>query len=692
MGYINLRWMAAAVFWGLLGLVPVAVLAEEPQAGRLEFSGGERQSALHLGTQVKMVIKGLQAQVEVAQQFKNHSDNWVNATYLYPLPEDSAVSHLKMIVGERVIVGEIQEKQQARANFERAKAAGTKATLMEQQRANLFRQEIANIAPGETIEIQISYSQQVLYEQGECRLRMPTTLTPRYIPGVSSAELLERAQVKTSASGWALPTDLVADAHLITPPQHHVQPGNVLNPMEIDIRLEPGMALTRVESATHKLQIDRQHQDYQIRFATGKVSMDRDFELTWAPEPEEAPVAALFSDQWRGDRYVQLLLMPPRDLSQAQVLPRELILIVDTSGSMAGSSIQQAQASALMALDQLKPEDRFNLIQFDSVTRTLFKQAMPATHFYLEEARRTVNGMRASGGTEMRPALESAFKHPPSESHLQQMVFVTDGSVGNETELLNLIYHQLGEARLFTVAIGSAPNRFFLRRAAEFGRGSFTEIATGNQVTERMKVLLSKLENPLVSDLTIDWPQPVEAFPENIPDLYWGEPLLVTAKLPPWTLGNDLLIRVSGKSAGKSWVRDLALKPASNTHQQEGMPVLAQRFGREKIAFLEDQLHQSGDTEEARAQILPLALDYQLLSRFTSLVAVDTTPAREPSDIAVERTIANAMPAGSHMRAVGYPQTAAGSYWHWLLGALALVGLMLQRLWGYGWGRAVDAQ
>lgn len=688
MNFPGARWMAV-VSVALLGFGPLEVMAEETtEAGQLLFSGEARRDALHLGTQVSMTIKGLQAKVEVSQRFKNNSGGWANATYLYPLPEDSAVSHLKMIVGERVILGEIQEKKKARANFERAKAEGKKATLMEQQRANLFRQELANIAPGETIEIQISYSQQVLYDQGEFRLRMPTTLTPRYIPGVTRADLLESAQITPSTNGWALPTDQVADAHLVTPPQRHVQPGALLNPIEIDIRLAPGMALTRVESASHRLRIERGQVDYQIRFAAGKVSMDRDFELSWTPEPQDAPVAAVFSEQWRGDRYLQLLLMPPRDLAQEQVLPRELILIVDTSGSMAGSSIQQARTSALMALDQLGPEDRFNLILFNSATHTLFDQAVPATADYLDEARRSIKQMQAAGGTEMWPALESAFKHPTNESHLQQIVFVTDGSVGNESELLKLIHRQLGEARLFTVAIGSAPNRFFMRRAAEFGRGSFTEIATGEQVAERMKVLLSKLEKPVVSDLTIDWPQPVEVFPRKLPDLYWGEPLVVTTKLPPWPLGANALIRISGKSAGKPWVRDLALQPAGDAQTNEGIPVLAQRFGRDKIAFLEDQLHQNGDAEKARDKILPVALEYQLMSRFTSLVAVDKTPAREPSQDSIDRTIPNAMPAGSQMRAVGYPQTAAGSLWHWLLGALALLGLLFQRLWGQGLRRA----
>ncbi len=688
MNFSGARWKAV---WSVvfLGLVPLGVMAEEnAEAGHLVLSGETRQEVLHLGTQVEMTIKGLQSQVEVTQRFKNNSNDWTNATYLYPLPEDSAVSHLKMIIGERVIIGQIQEKQKARANFERAKAEGKKATLMEQQRANLFRQELANIAPGETIEIQISYSQQVLYDQGEFRLRMPTTLTPRYIPGVTRADLLESAQISTATNGWALPTDQVADAHLITPPQRHVQPGTLLNPIEIDIRLEPGMALTKVESASHSLQIERDQLDYRIRFAAGQVSMDRDLELSWMPEPQDAPVAAMFSDQWRGDRYLQLLLMPPRDLAQAQALPRELILIVDTSGSMAGSSIEQARASALMALGQLGSNDRFNLILFNSATHTLFNQAVPATSAYLDKARRAVQQMQAGGGTEMWPALESAFKHPASERHLQQIVFVTDGSVGNEAELLKLIHRQLGEARLFTVAIGSAPNRFFMRRAAEFGRGSFTEIATGEQVGERMKTLLSKLEKPVVSDLTIDWPQPVEVFPHKIPDLYWGEPLMVTAKLPPWPLGANALIRLSGKSAGKPWVRDLALQPAADAPASEGIPVLAQRFGREKIAALENRLHQSGDADKARAKILPVALEYQLMSRFTSLVAVDKTPARELSEQVVDRGVPNAMPAGSQMRAVGYPQTAAGSLWHWLLGSLALLALLVQHFWGFRFGRA----
>lgn len=210
-----------------------------------------------------------------------------------------------------------------------------------------------------------------------------------------------------------------------------------------------------------------------------------------------------------------------------------------------------------------------------------------------------------------------------------------------------------------------------MRKAAEFGRGSFTEIASAGQVQERMASLLTKLRKPVLADIEIDWPQPVEAFPRKIPDLYWGEPLLVTAKLSPWPGSAGQRVVIRGQSAGTAWQREFIL-PEPGAAADE-VPVLARRFGREKIAFLEDEALREG--RDARAEVLPVALRYRLLSRYTSLVAVDKTPARPAPAEAREQAVANAIPAGSGMQAVGYPQTATGLYWHWLLGALAALGL-----------------
>lgn len=660
-------WVAAMVLWLWAG----AGLAEPAGAGRLLDSQGAE--VLHLASHMAVRVQGMQAQVVVTQKFQNTSAQWINATYVYPLAEDSAVHSLTMRVGERIIEGEIKEKAQARKVYEQARAAGQKASLLEQQRDNLFRQQLANIGPGETVEIVLGYHQQVIYDAGQFRLRLPMTLTPRYIPGTVREDFPPEARI--SGSGWSQATDQVPDAAQITPPQKPVEAGHLLNPVALDLQLDAGVALAAVSSATHRIQVTRPDGQTpglrRIRFAAGRVSMDRDFELSWQPVAQQAPLAAQFVDQWQGERYAQILLMPPRQLSQAQALPRELLLIIDTSGSMAGQSIEQARASALLALQQLTPRDRFNVILFASDTRTVFPQAVAALPENIQRAAALIRAMEAGGGTEMRGALARAFDHPARESHLQQIVFVTDGSVGNEAALLKLIHRRLGRARLFTVAIGSAPNRYFMRKAAEFGRGSFTEIASAGQVQERMASLLTKLRKPVLADIEIDWPQPVEAFPRKIPDLYWGEPLLVTAKLSPWPGSAGQRVVIRGQSAGTAWQREFIL-PEPGAAADE-VPVLARRFGREKIAFLEDEALREG--RDARAEVLPVALRYRLLSRYTSLVAVDKTPARPAPAEAREQAVANAIPAGSGMQAVGYPQTATGLYWHWLLGALAALGL-----------------
>ncbi|WP_049723391.1 marine proteobacterial sortase target protein [Gilvimarinus polysaccharolyticus] len=669
--------------------ITATVVWAEPDSGRLvlladdDSVAGTTTEALHLGTHIDLSVQGLQAQVLVSQTFKNQTDEWVSATYVYPLAEDSAVSRLKMVVGERVIEGEIQEKAQARKTFEAAKVAGKKATLIEQQRPNLFRQQIANIAPGETVRIDLGYSQQVIYDSGEFRLRLPLTLTPRYIPGVVSTELEAIQTLTTGAQGWARATDQVKDAASITPLQKYAAVGKVVNPVSIDLKLDAGMPLAWVRSATHQLTVNQPKGDdlgkRRIHFSQAKVSMDRDFEISWQPTAQSAPVAAQFVSEWQDERYLQLMLMPPREVASSRLTPRELVLVVDTSGSMAGDSIKQARASALLALDTLTAQDRFNVILFSSDTRAVFSDVVTATADNLKVAAKALASMQANGGTEILPALEQAFSYKKDAEHLQQIVFLTDGSVGNEAALLQHIHRNLGDARLFTVAIGSAPNRFFMRRAAEFGRGSFTEIASAAQIEQRMADLLNKLKSPVVTNITIDWPQPVQMYPRRIPDLYWGEPLLVTAKLSPWPSGSQPMITVRGTSAGKSWQRDLVLNTVAGQSDTKLLPVLAQRFGREKIKFLENELYVNGRdvNNEAQQEILPVALKYQLMSRYTSLVAVDKTPVRPAESALRERAVSNAMPAGATMQALSYPQTALGVSWHLLLGALALLALIV---------------
>ncbi len=650
-------------------------------------AGGGDKSAMHLATTAEILVKGLQAKVIVTQDFKNDSKDWVDAVYAYPLPDDSAIHDLRMHIGERVIVAEILEKVKAKKIYEKAKAGGIKTALLEQQRPNIFSQKIANIAPGEMIKIKISYIQPVLYESGRFRLRFPMTLTPRYIPGIVKQALAENESYQLDALGWASPTDLVPDAHRITPPWTDDE--KIENPISLIVKLEAGIGIERITSATHDIltrKNKRKSTDiYNITLANKTVAMDRDFELVWEPAAQSAPVAAMFNEGWGKNEYIQLLLMPPRELSASAVLSRELLLVIDTSGSMDGPSMRQAKESALIALNTLKTHDRFNLIDFNNEAHALFSKAVEVSQENLTLARDYINNLNAGGGTEMQAALALAFSHEVPNTHLQQIVFVTDGSVGNEVKLLTQIRRGLGKARLFTVAIGSAPNRYFMQEAAKFGRGSLTEISTVNQVQERMTELLHKLQNPVVANLKIQWPQPVEAYPKTIPDLYWGEPLLVVAKLKPWPLEKNAAITITGITAGKPWRREISLANLIQKNKLKGQgqpPMLAKYFGRKKINHLEREFHDRKNSTQAKSSILDVALHYGLMSRFTSLVAVDKKPSRALTVPVKQKLVPNLRVHGSTLKAVAYPQTATNLWGHLLMGLLAFIVFVLMQRGG----------
>jgi len=624
-------------------------------------------------TDVAMQVSGMFARVAVTQRFRNPGKTWAEGVYVFPLPENAAVDRLRMRVGERVIEGEIQERGQARKTYEKAKKEGRKASLLSQERPNIFTNSVANIGPGETVEVAIEYQQTLVYDQGRFSLRFPLVVAPRYIPGVPAGE---EAVTGFGGSGWAQDTDQVPDASRITP---LVLDGSERprNPVRIRIDLDAGFPLASLDSPYHEIEHSPGPDAVQhIRLRQDRpVPADRDFELVWVPNPGHEPRAALFTETWNQVPHALLMVMPPVRPGAAPRAPRELIFVVDTSGSMNGASIEQAQASLRLALKRLSPADRFNIIQFNSTTRWLFDDAVPADPGHLGRALRYVDGLRANGGTEMRPALERALAQGGEESgRLRQIVFLTDGSVGNEESLFQLIAERLGRSRLFTVGIGSAPNSHFMTRAASFGRGSFTYIGKVGEVQEKMAGLFLKLESPLLTDIAVHWPPGAEpqVWPERVPDLYLGEPVVLAARgLAPGTR-----VTIEGRYAGKPWHQTLDL---SGGKANPGVHAI---WARRKIAALMDRKTQGAPEQEVRAAVLETALEHRLVSRYTSLVAVDRTRSR-PVDADLEtKPVPVNLPAGwSQQKVFGtLPQTATAAPLQLLLGLLALAtGALLRR-------------
>ncbi|MEQ9562248.1 MAG: marine proteobacterial sortase target protein [Woeseiaceae bacterium] len=672
-GEIRRETRLSAVF-AVLAFMLVCVQPAWAQQAADEISPSQMQSgslllkmrngyevATRMNTSASMKISGMIARVSVRQAFRNDGTEWVEGVYVFPLPDTAAVDRLRMHIGERFIEGEIREKEQAKKEYEQAKQQGKKASLVEQQRANLFTTSVANIGPGESVTVEIEYLETLRYDDGTFSLRFPVTITPRYIPG---SALPDR-----KGSGWSPDTTRVDDASLITPPLVSRSKDHRLS---LSIDLDAGMPLETVTSRYHPIDVATQSNGarYRVTLADTNVPMDHDFELIWRPVPSAAPRAALFTESFDGMPHLLLMMVPPNDSTAVTPrMARETVFIIDTSGSMHGVSIEQARKSLLLALDGLRPEDRFNVIQFNSVTHAVFPVSVPATLPNLDHARDYVRRLEANGGTEMRPALQKALYLPAPENYLRQIVFITDGSVGNEDELFSLIKSSLGNTRLFTVGIGSAPNGWFMRKAAESGRGTFTYISALHEIDEKMGRLFTQLESPQLTDISIQWPGgvQVDAYPEKVADLYSGEPVVVKARASG-EFRNDSRITVRGNSVGGAWSQSLEVEDGQDSTG------VAAVWARARIEALFDRNRGNADAESTRAAVVDTALGYHLVSKFTSLVAIDKTPARPKGAGLDSEQVPNLLPYGQSQEAIlGFPATATPAALKRLLGIAALL-------------------
>jgi Ca-activated chloride channel family protein len=623
-----------------------AAAAEDIGAGTLTFTAENQQSfdAPRLHTEVQMKITGIVARVEVHQRFENPGEQWVEGVYAFPLPENSAVDRLRMTVGERVIVGEIHEKVEAQQLYEQAKASGRTASLVQQHRANLFRTSVANIGPHEVIDVTIGYLQIVDQDAERYSLRFPLTITPRYTPGTTVEDTLADED-----------QDLM-------PPLAHADPSR--QSVSINVDIDAGVQVGEIGSAYHEILKSEREGRYSIRLAEESIPPDHDFELAWTPIVLGEPATALFREKTVAGEHVLLMFMPPQEHVSIST-PREVIFVIDTSGSMSGESIGQAQSALLNGLSTLTPLDRFTVIEFNSYVRTLFPQTVRASADNIDRARSYVARLRANGGTEMLPAMKTALTMPTSGEFLRQVVFMTDGAIGNEDELMSEITADLGDARLFIVGIGSAPNGAFMRKAAQMGRGTFTYIGATSEVDERMSGLLRKLQHPVLTDIQLHWPNGIspEYAPSRIGDLYSGEPIVVTARVQNELRGT---LTVSGLTTGP-WTRQIDLDQRAT---REGIATL---WARSRVGELMDQRARNVDDETIRSQVLPLALQYGLVTQYTSLVAVDRTPVRPVDEALESRRIANTKPQGSNWPAAGMPKTATSAELQMLIG----IALML---------------
>jgi Ca-activated chloride channel family protein len=647
--------------------VGAPIRLDEVQGGTLLFptaADGAFVPAPTLETDVAIAVTGVIVRAQVTQRFVNPTGEWLEGVYVFPLPDTAAVDHLRMLVGPRIIEGEIREREEAKKVYQEAKASGRKASLVEQERPNIFTSSVANVGPGETVEITIEYQDTVPFDGVEFVLRFPLVVARRYVPGTPLDGGVEGGQPTLPADacleGRAQPTDVVPDAERVTPPLSSVP----VNPVRLSVEIDPGIALKWLYSPSHPVVTEPIGAFvHLVSLADDAVPADRDFVLVWAPAAGALPQATLLAEQIGADVYALLTVVPPDAKTAAYRIARETVFVIDTSGSMAGQSIEQAKLALLIALDRLDAGDRFNIIQFNHTLERLFPHAVPADEADVAAARTWVESLTADGGTEMLGAIEAALADAAAPGEVRQVIFITDGQVSDEERLFATIEQRLGGSRLFIVGIGAAPNGHFMRKAAQFGRGTFTYVGSPQEVSSRMDELFHKLEKPQLADIEVDWGGEAAAWPERVPDLYAGEPLVLTAKL---TNMPDQIV-VSGRTGADPWRVVIHRPPMTDTTLASAG--IGQLWARRKIESLLDRVVDGSDTDRdaVRHAVIEVALQHHMVTNYTSLVAVDVTPTA-PGDA---RLLTHDYPVNApHGSALRLPSTATPARLYLVIAAL----------------------
>ena len=593
---------------------------------------GEHIPAPLLGTEVDIQISGPMARVVVKQDFINPSDTWLEARYVFPLPENAAVNHMVVTTGDKRIISEIKEKQKARKIYQQAKRAGKRAALIEQHRPNVFSTKVANIGPKATVTVEITYLQNLRFNQDKFHLRFPMVVAPRYTPPGKAHIVKSTPKPRTKPDPWL-------DTPVLDPKLGKT------NPVALTVTLDAGVPLKSLKSLHHKLAGDGWKDGAAtLRLIDKTVSANKDFEMTWTPKQGVVPASALFTETIKGETFYLSMILPPRPDIRA-VPPRDIVFVLDKSGSMAGKSIKQARKALHFALDRLRPADRFNIIRFSNITDQLFDSVRPANQFSLAHAKQYVTSTRADGGTEIRPALLHALKGADLPDRLRQVVFLTDGAISNEDQLFKDIEQNIWATRLYTVGIGSAPNSHFMRRAAEIGRGSFTYIANLNNVAEKIRRLFLKIERPAIIDLAADWAGMSDGvrltpYPKRLPDLHDGEPVMLAIRATGPLPKDKAKLTLSGRRGRSPWSQSISLAQA---RPAVGISTL---WARARITALTGSLRQGADRDGVKQAITATALRHKLVSKYTSLVAVEKTVSRPTDDPLFKRKLPLNLPDG----------------------------------------------
>ncbi|MGI8328327.1 VIT domain-containing protein [Actinomadura scrupuli] len=560
---------------------------------------------------VHAAVTGLAAGIEVTQGFRNPFDVPLEATYVFPLPDRAAVTAMRMEAADRVIEGTLKERGQARQDYDTAIAAGQRAAIAEEDRPDVFTMRVGNILPGERVTVRLTLSQPLPYEDGAATFRFPLVVAPRYIPGRPVDDL-------PAGDGVEPDTDDVPDASRISPPV--LLPG-FPDPVRLSLTLEldpAGLPLSEIRSSLHVAATETSGDRTTLRLQPGE-RLDRDFIVRLGYAPRESSALALVPDASGQEGTFTLTVLPGEATAPR---PRDVVLVIDRSGSMMGWKMVAARRSAARIVDTLTDRDRFAVLCFDDRIEEpdgLPAGLSPATDRHRFRAVEHLAKLGARGGTEMLAPLEQAARILSGTSERDRvLVLITDGQIGNEDQILARLAPALERVRVHAVGIDQAVNAGFLNRLAGIGKGRFELVESEDRLDEVMEHIHERIGSPLATGLSLAAEGlsvvPGTVSPRRLGALFPGVPLVIAG-------------RFTGEAAGSLAVRGVAADGSAWEQRAEGAVVddtaSASIWARGHLRDLEDAYVVAG-SDELEKRIVSVSLRFNVLCRFTAFVAVDS--------------------------------------------------------------------
>ncbi|MEM8640459.1 MAG: VIT domain-containing protein [Cyanobacteria bacterium P01_G01_bin.54] len=566
-------------------------------------------------TEVNAQIAGNVSRVEVTQTFENPFDSPLEAIYVFPLPDEAAVDDMEIKIGDRIIKGDIKERAEARAIYEQAREEGRTAGLLEQERANIFTQSLANIKPGEQIDVTIRYTDSLQFEGGDYEFVFPMVVGPRYIPG--TPENPSATPPDPTRENWGQATDRVPDAQRITPPV--LPPGTRSgHDINVTVTVDAGGLVQDVRSPSHQILTTQEGESVTVQLDPGDTLPNKDLVLRYRVSGQETQATVLTQTGEQGGHFA-LYLIPALDYPPNAIVPKDVVFLIDTSGSQSGAPIAQSKQLMERFIQGLNPDDTFSIIDFANATQALSPEPLANTQANRDRALAYVNQLRGNGGTELLNGINTVLNFPAAPpGRLRSIVLLTDGLIGDDNAVIARVQQELPYGnRLYGFGVGSSVNRFLLDRLAEAGRGTLQVVRHDEPVEPVVEQFFEQINNPVLTNIRVSWQgtgASADIYPQYLPDLFANQPLVLFGRKPDGASGT---LRVTGLRAGGSRY----LETFEVDFAEEGNLAIAQLWGRARIKELMTQMV-SGETRSGVDAVTETALDYRLLSQYTAFVAV----------------------------------------------------------------------